>query len=153
CAPGHHPIILRTIPRKETITMWHMFIDVWLALFDRETRKHRTRRYFGFRREAYRPRVEALEDRNLPSTLTVTNPRDDGSVGSLRYEMSIAQSGDKIVFADSMAGQTITTNPAYGELSYSGHGNTDLTIQGPGGADRVTISGGGQSRIFSFGFD
>jgi predicted outer membrane repeat protein len=100
----------------------------------------------GFRRPGFRPRLEAFEDRALPSTLTVTNPLDDGSVGSLRYEMGIAQSGDKIVFADSMAGQTITLNPAYGPLQ----GSIALTIQGPGGADQVTIDGAGQTQIFHF---
>jgi predicted outer membrane repeat protein len=83
----------------------------------------------------------------------VTNPLDDGSAGSLRYEIGIAQSGDKILFADNLAGQTITLNPAYGRLFILNLGG--LTIQGPGGASRVTISGAALSNqgIFRISVD
>src|SRR6516162_1208819 len=55
----------------------------------------------------FRPQLEVLEDRWMPSTLTVTNNLDNGSVGSLRYEIGQAKKGDTIVFAPSLNGQTI----------------------------------------------
>jgi hypothetical protein len=87
-----------------------------------------------------RPRLEALEDRWLPSTLTVTNTADSGP-GSLRYEIAAAKSKDTIVFAPSLDGQSITLTS--GELDIT----KNLTIQGPG-AGQMTISGGGSSRVF-----
>jgi len=55
----------------------------------------------------FRPRLEALEDRWMPSTLTVTNILDSGP-GSLRAEIAAANSGDTINFASSLDGQTVT---------------------------------------------
>jgi hypothetical protein len=84
----------------------------------------------------YRPCIQVLEGRCLPSTLTVTTNADSGP-GSLRAEIAAAQSGDTIVFAPSVAGTTITLTS--GELLI----NKSLTIQGP-----ETISGGGMTRVF-----
>src|SRR5262245_28710570 len=50
-------------------------------------------------------RLEALEDRTVPSTLTATSAADSGP-GSLRAEIAAAQSGDTINFAPSLQGQT-----------------------------------------------
>ena len=72
------------------------------------------------------PRLEALEDRTVPSTLTVPSAADDGSAGTLRAIIADAQSGDIIRFAPSLAGQTITLTS--GELAI----NKSLTINGPG---------------------
>jgi hypothetical protein len=79
------------------------------------------------RRARVRPRLEFLEDRRLPSTLTVTNNLDSGS-GSLRADIAAAQSGDTINFDPSLNGQTITLNS---ELFIGGPIH-NLTIQGPG---------------------
>jgi hypothetical protein len=75
-------------------------------------------------RATFRPRLEALEARDVPSTLKVTNNLDYGP-GSLRYEISHANAGDTIVF-DKSAGGTITL--------YSGELVIDksLTIKGRG---------------------
>src|SRR6185436_20903526 len=54
-----------------------------------------------------RPRLEALEDRSLPSTLTVTSFADDGSSGTLRSAIAVANSGDTIQFANQLKGHTI----------------------------------------------
>ena len=74
----------------------------------------------------FRPRLEALEDRCVPSTLKVTNPNDFGDPGSLRYEITHANSGDTIVFAKSLSNQTITLTSGELEISKS------LTIKGQG---------------------
>src|SRR5262245_60397152 len=89
------------------------------------------------------PRLEALEDRTVPSTLTVTNNLDTGAAGdgSLRGEIAAAQSGDVLNFAGSLLGQTIRlTN---GELAIT----RSLDIEGPG-AQQLTVSGCGASRVF-----
>jgi hypothetical protein len=89
-----------------------------------------------------RPALETLESRRLMSasgTLTVVNTLDSGA-GSLRAQITAAHNGDSIVFAASLAGQTITLTS--GELLIK----QNIAIAGP--SDRnVTISGGGHSRV------
>jgi hypothetical protein len=88
----------------------------------------------------FRPHLETLERRNVPSTLTVTNNLDSGA-GSLRAEIAIANPGDTISFAPSLDNQTIKLTS--GQLVV----NKLLTIQGPG-AGQLAISGGNTSRVF-----
>jgi hypothetical protein len=106
-----------------------MFFSFWLR---KPNMKPRTSRRAN---STFRPRLEVLEGRDVPSTLTVTNNLDDGSKGSLRYEIGKAHSGDTIVFAPTLDGQTITLRAS--ELDIA----TSLNIQGPG-AGLLTISGG-----------
>jgi hypothetical protein len=82
----------------------------------------------------FRPRIEALEGRDVPSTLTVTSAADSGT-GSLRAQITAANPGDAINFAPGLDGQTITLTS--GELVL----NKSLTIDGPG-AGQLAISGG-----------
>src|SRR5436309_6374757 len=82
----------------------------------------------------FRPQLEALDDRWLPSTLTVTNNLGFGA-GSLRGEISIAQNGDTIVFDQSLKGQTIDVSsnaPFDGGGSYELVIDKSLTITGLG---------------------
>jgi hypothetical protein len=88
----------------------------------------------------FRPQLEALEGRDVPSTLTVINNLDSGP-GSLRAEITAAQAGDTIAFGSTLTGQTITLTS--GELLL----NQGLTIQGPGAA-QLAVSGGNSSRVF-----
>jgi hypothetical protein len=84
------------------------------------------------------PCVEALEDRIVPSTLTVVNNHDSGS-GSLRAILASASSGDTIVFAKSVHNITLTS----GELPIA----NSVTINGPG-ANQLSVSGNNASRVF-----
>jgi hypothetical protein len=108
-----------------------MFFSSWLR---KPNAKPRTSRRTN---STFRPRLEILEGRDVPSTLTVTNNLDDGSSpkGSLRYEIGKAHNGDTIVFAPALDGQTITLRGSELDIAKS------LTIQGPG-AGLLTISGG-----------
>jgi hypothetical protein len=92
-------------------------------------------------RPSFVPRLLVLEDRTMPSALTVLNNADSGP-GSLRAAIADAQSGDQIVFDPSLDGHTITLTSGQLDLSKS------LDIEGPG-ADQLAISGNHQSRIFN----
>ncbi|MGC1719305.1 MAG: hypothetical protein WA746_09980 [Isosphaeraceae bacterium] len=89
------------------------------------------------------PRLDPMEDRTLLSTFVVTSPLDDGSAGTLRSKIAAAHSGDTIDFASSLAGDTITLNPTFGELLIT----KSLDIEGPG-ANLLTTSGNDASRVF-----
>src|SRR5262249_23316695 len=89
----------------------------------------RSRRWDGFQirptAPRFRPQLQALEDRCLPTPLKVTNTYDSGP-SSLRYEIAQATGkNNTIVFDKSLLGRTINL---YSELKIS----TGLTIQGPG---------------------
>jgi hypothetical protein len=95
----------------------------------------------------FRPQLEALEGREVPSTLTVIDTLDTGSMGdgSLRGEIAVAHSGDTIKFAIPTTDPGY--NPATGAFTIGLSGDElwidkNLTIQGPG-AGLLTISGGG----------
>jgi hypothetical protein len=97
----------------------------------------------------FRPLLETLEDRWVPSTLTVTNTLDSGA-GSLRADIAAAHNGGTIVFniPKSDPGYNASTGVwtitlTSGELAIK----KNLTITGPGAAN-LTISGNHASRVF-----
>ena len=87
------------------------------------------------------PTLEALEDRCVPSTLAVTSGDDNvAEVGTLRFAVAHAQSGDTILLTKAVKnGITLTQ----GDLVLS----QNVTIAALGDQP-ITISGGGNSRIF-----
>jgi hypothetical protein len=94
-------------------------------------------------RSTFRPGLECLEGRWVPSTLPVTSALDDATQrGTLRYAVAHAQSGDTILLTPAIHGAGITLTQ--GELLLSQQG---LTIKSAGSAP-VTISGGNLSRVF-----
>src|SRR5262249_48884660 len=110
----------------------------------RWSRGHHTapRRKPSASRPGFVPRLEALEDRTLPSTYTVLNLADSGP-GSLRQAILDANThpgADAIRFAHNLHGTITLTG---GELDITG----DLTINGPG-ESRLTVSGNHSSRVF-----
>src|SRR5260370_5722643 len=88
----------------------------------------------------YRPRIEALETRCLPST--VTNLLDAGP-GSLRQAILDTPAGGTVDFQADLTGTITLTS---GELTI----NRSLTIDGPGAAV-ITVSGNHASRVFTIG--
>src|SRR6516165_7323224 len=102
------------------------------------------------RRSPHRPRtprlvVEALDDRCLPSTFTVTNLLDTGA-GSLREAVVAANANpgaDSIDFA--VTGTIALTS---GQLDIT----DSVTINGPG-ADALIVSGNYISRVFGIAGD
>jgi len=70
----------------------------------------------------------------------VTNPNDDGAIGSLRWALKFSTGGETIRFDPSLAGQTIWVDSTI-------YIRKPVTIEGPSGAG-VTINGRGKVRMF-----
>jgi hypothetical protein len=96
----------------------------------------------GQRAARYRPRLDVLEDRTLPSTFTVLNLADSGA-GSLRQAVLDANANpgpDVISVASNLSGTIALTS---GQISIT----DDLVLDGPG-ANNLTVSGSNTSRAF-----
>src|SRR5260370_32397554 len=121
--------------------MWYDSMLDFLKFGPARTRAGRTRSVVPRKwRATCKLHLELLEDRTLPSTLTVLNTHDSGA-GSLRDLLAAADTGDTIRFDHHLAGQTITLTS--GELVI----DKSLDIDGLG-ANRLTVSGNDASRVF-----
>ena len=91
---------------------------------------------------SWRPRLESLERRVLPSVLTVSDIADSG-IGSLRAAIALANNGDTIIFAlPTPSTINVTSGPLDVEKS--------IDIAGPG-ASFLTLQSNGTSRVFQIG--
>src|SRR5206468_4819367 len=79
----------------------------------RRKRRQRRRCQHPIHRQGFLPRVEALGDRCLPSTLTVTSSADDMQPHTLRYAVAHAQSGDTVLLTSAIKAPIVLT---HGEL-------------------------------------
>src|SRR5262249_51415321 len=122
-----------------TMSFSSLLLSLLLSLKPRSGR-HRLHRPPAPHRRSFVPRLEALEERTVLSTLTVLNTLDSGA-GSLRDTIKHAHTGDTIVFAASLDDQTITLTSDQITI------NKSLDIKGPG-AGLLAISGNDANRIF-----
>jgi hypothetical protein len=97
----------------------------------------RTPRTVRQARARHRPRLEGLEERCVPSTVTNLSDHDPGS---LRDAIASTPSGGTVTFQPGLTGTIMLTT---GELALT----KDLTIAGPG-ASVITVSGNSASRVF-----
>ena len=93
-----------------------------------------------FPKKRFRPGLEALEGRDVPSTLTVTSPLDNGDRGTLRYDIAHAANGDTIEISPTLTAPIVLSQ---GELLLK----KNLTIEGQA-SQPETISGNNGSRVF-----
>src|SRR5262245_20717145 len=125
----------RPVPETRSIMGFSSWLRTWQRSGQRERRRTQT---CPRPRAVFRPTLEALEDRWLPSTLTVMITNDSGP-DSLRADIAAAHPGDQIVFAKSVHANTLTS----GELVI----NKSLDIEGPGEA-KLTMRDSNTSRVF-----
>jgi predicted outer membrane repeat protein len=101
---------------------------------------HSRRRQSTASTRSFRPRLEALEERWAPATLNVTSNLDNNTIGTLRYEVSVANASSTPDTIDILTTQPIVLTK--GQLTLS----ASMTIEATGGT--ATISAGGASSVF-----
>jgi predicted outer membrane repeat protein len=102
---------------------------------------------FAQARNSSRNSLEPLESRIAPAIFMVTSLADDGSAGTLRSEVTAANTAggtNTITFSHSLHGQILLTSGEGGAISIS----SNLTIDGPGG-NKIIIQGDGSAAILS----
>jgi hypothetical protein len=120
-----------------------LFSEEELAMFTflfRGARRRPARQSHAAARRPFVPRLEFLEDRLTPSTLTVTNLSDTGVAGdgSLRGEIAAAAPGDTVTFAPKLTGTIGLTSDLAIDRNLTILGNRDAA-----GNPLVTLSRGG----------
>jgi predicted outer membrane repeat protein len=96
---------------------------------------------------SFRPALESLEGRLVPSTLTVTKALDNGTAGTLRYEVRQANAdaargvSDTINFAGNVRGTLTLSSPL--ELTRAAN-KAWVTINGGG---NINLSGGSAHQV------
>src|SRR5262245_54256200 len=101
------------------------------------------------RRRSFMPRLDVLEDRSLPSTLTVTSLADSGR-GSLRGQLANAAPGDTVVFKKGLSGAISLSDTLIlsrnvsivGTLNGAGNPLVTLTSFGRQGSTDLTVNAG-----------
>jgi hypothetical protein len=116
--------------------MSRLLLRRWLNRMARFPRSGRQRTEPSNRRRS-RLRLETLEGRCLPSTVSNLSDHDPGS---LRDAIATTPAGGTVDFQAGLSGTITLTS---GELAI----NKDLTIAGPG-ANVITVSGNSASRVF-----
>jgi predicted outer membrane repeat protein len=130
---------------RRPILEWRniMGLSSWLRKWQRSAPSSRTRGRAG-KRLSCPPRLEALEDRWLPSTLTVTSLADSGP-GTLRAAILAADAGspsDKFTIGFTVTG-TINLQTELSDL------NNSIAIQGPGASSLTVEQAPGTSWPFN----
>jgi parallel beta-helix repeat protein len=95
-------------------------------------------------RSVFRPRVEALESREVLSTLLIVQPGDPSSFNTIQAAVNAAHAGDKIeIFGGTYAEAVTVSKPG---ISLFGATGAHVVITNPGGATNgitVQLAGGG----------
>src|SRR5262249_44825511 len=112
--------------------------------FQRQLRPGRRSRLPRRSRSAFRPRLETLEERWVPTTLKVFSSADDVTmIGTLRWAVAKAHDGDVIeILPYPRTGQARHITLTHGELFL----NHNVTIESVG--PEATIDGNFSSRVF-----
>jgi hypothetical protein len=112
--------------------------------FQRQLRSGRASRLRRGSRSAFRPRLEALEERWVPTVLKISSSADDvNMIGTLRWAVAYAHDGDVIeILPYPWSGQARHITLTHGELLL----NHSLTIESVG--PEAAIDGAFSSRVF-----
>jgi predicted outer membrane repeat protein len=92
--------------------------------------RRRCSKQAGQRRHNFRPCLEALEDRYVPSTISVTSNADNGAVGTLRWAVAQARKNDIIAIVTTQPIVLTQGRIMLGTVTIEGANNTPATVSG-----------------------
>jgi hypothetical protein len=128
----------------------------------RRARARTQQRVSPSRQRSFLPRLDLLEDRSVPSTLTVTNLNDTGVAGdgSLRGEIAAAIPGDTITFSPGLSGTIGLGSDLPLDRNLTILGNRDaggnplvaLSRGGAVGSIDLTVNAGVTATVHGLGF-